>query len=263
MFWKQRKVKPKSAREIELMREGGKRLAQALAEVRAAVRPGITGGELNEIAERAIRRLGGKPSFKGYRDGHASPFPAALCVSLNEVVVHGMPGERELREGDLVGLDLGMRWKGLFTDMAITVAVGKIDATARKLLAVTQGALNAALGVLQAGATTGTLGAAIEGYVKKHTPEFGVVRELVGHGVGYDVHEPPPVPNFGVPGDGLPLVEGVTLAIEPMVAAETPVILSPCGDGWGVRTRSGARTAHFEHTVVVTRAGCEILTQLA
>ncbi|HBV00979.1 MAG TPA: type I methionyl aminopeptidase [Candidatus Taylorbacteria bacterium] len=252
----------KTTKEIGILREGGKRLAEILHSVAAAVHPGVSSGELNELAERLIKESGDIPSFLNYSPkGARRPFPAALCVSINDEVVHGIPNEKEkiLREGDIVALDLGLNHKGFFTDGAVTVGVGKIDARAEKLIETTKKALTVGIEAAHAGATTGDIGFAIAKFVRPLG--FGIVRELAGHGVGYDVHEEPFVPNFGKKGEGIVLKAGMVLAIEPMLnEGGAGIKLDP--DCYTYRTKDGSRSAHFEHTIVVTPKGAEILTQM-
>lgn len=249
----------KNDNDIKLLREGGEKLARVLQIIVKTVRPGCTTRELDEVAEREIRRVGGKPSFKGYKThGAKSAYPASLCVSVNDEIVHGIPGERILKEGDIVGLDIGMEYGGIFTDTATTVPVGKIDKVAQKLLRVTEEALAIGIGEVRAGNRLGDIGAAVQGYIEKNG--FGVVRELVGHGVGRAVHEEPEIPNWGKRGTGRVLEAGMVLALEPMATEKSPAIKMG-KDGWTWLTRDGSRSAHFEHTVLITKNGAEIITQ--
>ena len=254
----------KTKKEIEILREGGKRLARVLDALTAEVKPGISTRELNDLALKLITEGGDTPSFLGYSPtGARRPFPAALCVSINDEVVHGIPNEEEkiLKEGDIVTLDAGLIHEGLFTDSAVTVGVGKIDGKAEKLLEVTKKALMAGIKAVKDGATTGDVGHAVESCAKSSGTNFSIVRILAGHGVGYAVHEEPFVPNFGRRGEGTPLKAGMVIAIEPMFnEGGGEVILDK--DGYTYRTRDGSRSAHFEHTVVVTAQGAEILTHL-
>lgn len=246
--------------EIKILREGGKRLASILKQLVAEVKPGVSAQSLNALAEKLMLGGGDIPSFLGYvPSGAKRPYPASLCVSINDEVVHGIPNETEklLKEGDIVTLDTGLIHKGLFTDSAITVGVGKIDAKAKKLLNVTKKALMVGIKAVRAGATTGDIGFAIESFVKPYG--FGIVRELAGHGVGYAVHEEPFVPNFGKKGEGMVLKAGMVIAIEPMLN-EGGAGVKLDSDGYTYRTKDGSRSAHFEHTVVVTENGSEILT---
>lgn len=252
----------KSPEEIAILREGGHRLAAILHNVAKLAAPGVSAGALEEAARRLIAQGGDEPSFLDYAPkGAQRPFPAALCVSVNDEVVHGIPneGRKVLREGDIVSLDLGLWHRGLCTDMAITLPVGRVDGAAKKLLKVTREALEKAIAAASAGKTTGDVGHAIESFIKPYG--FGIVRELSGHGVGYAVHEEPFVPNYGRPGEGETLEEGLVIAIEPMIN-EGKAGIRLDSDGFTYRTRDGSRSAHFEHTIVVTKKGAEILTAL-
>lgn len=246
----------KTIEEIELIAEGGKLLRNILSDAAKLVKPGITTKDLSDFANREIRKVGGVPSFIGYGEKN-NPFPAALCTSVNDVVVHGIPGKEVLAEGDIVGLDIGMVYKKMYTDTAITVAVGSIDEKKQILINTTKKALE--LGIQQAviGNRTGDIGHAVQTFAEK--AGFSVVRDLVGHGVGYDVHEDPQVPNYGKKGTGAKLVEGMVIAIEPMLCTGTyHVYFEP--DGWTIRTEDGGLSAHFEHTIAITRKGPRILT---
>ena len=272
-----------SHQDLEVLRECGKRLAAIMAELIAAVRPGIATLELDRIAERLIREAGGAPAFKGYRTKRDDPpFPASICGSINDEVVHGIPrSNRILKPGDIVGLDIGMRWPapqlpaasrpqparfraakleaGLITDMAMTVPVGRIPTQAEALIAATERALRAGIAALRPGIWMGDLSHAIQQAIE--SCGFAVVRELVGHGVGRHLHEDPYVPNFGQPGEGVRIKEGMVLAIEPMATAGSPLVMLD-SDGWTWRTKDGSLAAHFEHTVVVTKEGAEVLTRI-
>ena len=242
----------KSDREIEIMRQAGKIVGIVLEKLRASVRPGITTRELDEIALRECRRLGGRPSFKGYQG-----FPANLCASVNDEIVHGIPGDRVLKEGDIVSLDFGAIYRGFQGDAAITVGVGKISAAAQKLMDITRESLAAGIRAVRAGDRLGDVSAAIGQYAE--TRGYGVVREYTGHGIGREMHEDPQIPNFGQPGTGPELKVGMTIALEPMVNIggwRTRV----GNDGWTVFTADGSLSAHFEDTVAVTSNGPEILT---
>ena len=242
----------KSPHEIEKMAETGRLVAETIAHVGERLEPGITTGELDGIAEDFIRSRGGIPTSKGYRG-----YPAAICISPNEVIVHGIPGPRLLDEGDIVSIDCGAIVEGWHADAAITVPVGEVDDESRRLIETTRAALDAAIEQVRDGHRLGDLGAACERVVK--AAGFSVVREYVGHGIGTAMHEEPAVPNYGPAGRGLRLREGIVLAIEPMVnagRAETELL----DDGWTVVTADGRRSAHFEHTVAVTENGPEILT---
>ena len=249
----------KSKKEIEILAEGGLRLAEILRNVADAVKPGITTKQLDSLAESLILSAGGSPSFKGYKAfGSRTAFPAALCTSINEEVVHGIPSDkRVLEEGDIIGLDIGMKYNGLYTDTAVTVGVGRVAIAWQKLIDATRDAMYAGIAEVRAGAFTGDIGEAIQTYAEDHG--FGVVRELVGHGVGHKVHEDPEVPNWGYRGRGDKLLEGMVIAIEPMVTAGDYAI-ELAKDGWTWRTKDRSRSAHFEHTVAVTKNGVQILT---
>ncbi len=256
-------VSIKTKKEIAILSEGGRRLAEILRKVSTEVKPGVSARTLNDLAEKLVKNLGDTPSFLNYSPARAKrPFPAALCISVNDEVVHGIPneGEKILQEGDIVALDLGLVHGGLFTDSALTVGVGKVDARAKKLIETTKKALAVGIKAVRAGDTTGDVGFAIQSFVESQGT-FGIVRELAGHGVGYAVHEEPFVPNFGKKGEGVVLKTGMVIAIEPMLnEGGSGIKLDP--DGYTYRTKDGSRSAHFEHTVVVTPNGAEILTQM-
>lgn len=246
--------------EIALLRTSGKILAETLTLVAAQVTAGVSAWELDRLAEENIVKSGGVPAFKNYRARKGDPaYPASLCVSVNDEVVHGIPTkDKILKEGDIVGLDLGVNYQGYFTDAAITVPVGKVSERNLKLIKSARTALEKALDVTRAGAKTGDLGSQMESEAKSHG--FTVVRELVGHGVGKSVHEDPEIPCFGTAGTGTVLRKGLVIAIEPMVN-EKDWQVAFAADKWTVLTLDGGRSAHFEHTVLVTEEGCEILTQ--
>jgi methionyl aminopeptidase len=251
----------KTPEEIEILREGGKRLAAVLYKVKEIVKPGISTKQLDKYAEKLIKEMGDEPSFLNYSPDKAKkPYPASLCVSMNDEVVHGIPKkEKILREGDTVSLDLGLKHKNLFTDMAITVPVGEIDNSSQKLLETTEKALYVGIDKARAGNKIGDIGHAIESFVRPH--KYGIVEVLAGHGVGKAVHEDPYIPNFGKKGTGAILEKGMVIAIEPMINNGTKnVILDE--DGFTFRTADGKRSAHFEHTVLITDDEPEILTRL-
>ncbi|OGF64098.1 type I methionyl aminopeptidase [Candidatus Giovannonibacteria bacterium RIFCSPHIGHO2_01_FULL_45_24] len=247
----------KNQKELKILREGGKKLAAILNEIAHHAVAGVSARELDALAEKLILKAGGKPSFKGYRtDNVLTSYPASLCVSINDEVVHGLPTDKVLKNGDVVGLDIGMWYKGLCTDTALTVLVGS---GTNKLIEATKKSLEIGIAQISAGAHVGDIGFAIQNFLEKEN--FGVVRELVGHGVGRAVHEDPEIPNFGKKGTGAELVEGMVIALEPMATDGSPKVkISP--DCWTWVTRDGSRAAHFEHTVAVTKDGAEILTQL-
>ena len=242
----------KSEREIAIMRQAGRIVAIILDILSGQVRPGMKTKELDVIAAREVERLGAKPSFKGYRG-----FPANLCVSVNDEIVHGIPGERVLGEGDIVSLDLGASFMGFQGDAAVTVGVGEIDSRARELMETTEGALKAGIAAAHHGARLGDISAAIQNYAESRG--YSVVREYTGHGIGREMHEEPQIPNFGLPGTGPVLKKGMTLALEPMVNVgdwRTRV----GDDHWTVLTADGSLSAHFEHTIVITDGEPEVLT---
>ncbi len=251
----------KTPEEIEILKEGGARLAFILNTLASMVKPGITTKELDDVARNLSYENGDQPSFLNYQpDGASRPYPASLCVSINDEVVHGIPNEhpRELKEGDIVGLDMGIVHKGLITDSAITVPVGKIDEEARELLRVTKEALFKGINVARGGNKIGDIGFAIETFVKPYG--FSHAEGLAGHGVGYRVHEDPYVPNTGKKGTGITLKPGMVIAIEPMLNLGTGNIKLD-QDGYTFRTRDGKRSAHFEHTIAITEGEPIILTK--
>jgi methionyl aminopeptidase len=240
----------KSDEEIVIMRKCGKILAAILDKLRAEVRPGIKTGQLDIIMAEESGKRGVTPSFKNYRG-----FPASLCVSVNDEIVHGIPGERILQEGDIVSLDVGAKLNGFHTDAAITIGVGRISKEAEDLIAVTEGSLKSGIAQAISGAWVGDISSAIQNYVESNG--FSVVREYTGHGVGRDLHEEPQIPNFVV-GKGLLLRKGMTLAIEPMVnAGDWHTKLA--ANQWTVLTADGSLSAHFEHTIAMTDNEAEIL----
>lgn len=242
----------KSEREIAAMRQAGRIVGAVLAVLKSHIRPGMKTKELNIMAAQELEKLGAKASFKGYLG-----FPASLCVSVNDEIVHGIPGERVLNDGDIVSLDLGAIYNGFQGDGAVTVAVGGISPQARKLVKTTEGALKAGIAAAYSGARLGDISAAIQYYVESRG--FSVVREYTGHGIGQEMHEEPQVPNFGRPGEGLKLKRGMTLALEPMVnAGNWRTRLG--SDHWVVFTADGSLSAHFEHTILITDGEPEVLT---
>ena len=249
-------IQLKSAREIELMAQGGRILGETIATIKAAVKPGVSTMELDEIAEKFIRsHEGAKPAFKGLYG-----FPGSICTSINEEIVHGIPSKKRiLKDGDIVSLDVGVGYKGFFTDSAVTVAVGQVDASTKKLLAVTAESLEAGIAVAVLGNHIGDIGAAVQGVVE--AAGFSVVRDLVGHGIGVEFHEEPQVPNYGKPKRREKLVPGLTLAIEPMVNVGGPATRT-LSDRWTIVTADGSRSAHFEHTVAITDDGPRVLTRV-
>jgi methionyl aminopeptidase len=247
----------KQPEEIRIIGEGGKILHEILYRTAELVKPGVSTAELNVFAESAIKKAGGRPSFIGYGD-KKNPFPAGLCTSINDVVVHGIPSDEDiLKEGDIVGLDIGMEYQKLYTDTAITVPVGKVNSLAQRLIDITQQCLNEAIRIVRPGKRIGDIGHAIQSIAED--AGFSVVRDLVGHGVGYAVHEDPSVPGYGKKGTGLELVSGMVLAIEPMVCQGRHQVYFD-EDGWTIRTADGGLSAHFEHTIAVTDYGAKVLT---
>ncbi len=247
----------KTPGEIEIIAEGGKILHNILYLTAGLVRPGVSTSELNEFAEQQIISAGGRPSFKNY-GSKKNPFPAALCTSVNNIVVHGIPSLNTiLKPGDIIGLDIGMEYKNLFTDTAITVGVGNISEKAKQLMQTTKKALDLAIKEARPGARTGDIG-----NICQKTAEaagFNVVRDLVGHGVGYDVHEDPMVPCYGKKDSGDVLKEGMVIAIEPMLVTGE-FYLKTWDDGWTIATADDGLSAHFEHTIAITKNGARILT---
>ena len=242
----------KSKAEILKMEAATRIVQEALAECAAAVAPGVTTDEIDQIAAEGIRSRGGRPAFPGYRG-----YPKTLCISINEEVVHGIPSrKRKLKSGDIVGLDLGASVDGYFGDAARTVAVGTVPEELSRLMRVTHQALLAGIEAVRVGNRIGDVGAAIEGFAVKNG--YGVVREFVGHGIGTALHEKPEVPNYGPAGKREIIREGLTLAIEPMFNLGTPEVRIG-SDGWTVRTLDGKQSAHYEHTVVATKAGPVVL----
>ena len=242
----------KSARELETMRRSGKITAKVLTDLMKAVRPGLSTRDIDQMAEKGIRELGGVPTFMGYHG-----YPASICASVNAEVVHGIPGDYVLREGDLLSIDIGTTLDGYVSDSAVTVPVGAVSAEAQRLLDVTQESLMCGIAEMQAGNRLGDIGAAVQQHAEKHG--YGVVRELVGHGVGQEMHEEPQVPNYGERGMGMKLRPGLVLAIEPMIT-QGDYRVKVLKDGWTVVTADGKLAAHFEHTIAVTQDGPRILT---
>ncbi len=249
-----RMVLLKSPQELQKMRQAGRIVAKVLELMKEQVRPGITTGELDELAHKVIVKSKAIPSFKGYRG-----YPASICTSVNEEIVHGIPGKRVLEEGDIISIDVGAIYRGYQGDAAITLGVGQIAPQAQRLLEVTQGALEAGIAQARAGNHVGDISWAIQNYVESHN--MSVVREYTGHGIGRKMHEDPQVFNFGQPGAGLVLKTGLTIALEPMVNLgdwRTKVL----EDGWTVVTLDGSWSAHFEHTIAIMDSEPLILTQL-
>jgi len=243
----------KTKEEIEIMREGGQILAEIMKELENKVEPDITTKELDRAAEALILKYGGKPSFKGHLD-----FPACLCTSVNEELVHCIPSERKLKEGDIVSLDLGILYKGFHTDMTVTLSVGKISAEAQRLIRITKKALKRGIKKVRPGITFGDISNTIQRYVESQG--YNVVRELCGHGIGRELHEEPEILNYGKRGTGPELAEGMTFCLEPMVIIGD-WHLKKAKDNYGLQTQDNSLCAHFEHTLAVTQNGCQILTK--
>lgn len=244
----------KSATEIEKLRRSGRLVREILEEAREQAKPGVTTMDLEKFVERRLAKAGAKPAFKGYRG-----YPCCLCASVNEQIVHGIPSNRRLIEGDIISLDLGVIIDGYYGDSAMTVPVGEISESLQRLLRVTEESLQLAIDKVRMGNRLGDVSSAVEQYVV--SSGFSVVREFVGHGIGRQLHEEPQIPNFGQPGYGPPLKEGMVLAIEPMVNAGGPG-LKILDDQWTAVTADGAHSAHFEHMIAVTHNGPDVLTRL-
>ncbi len=253
-------MKPKTEAETRDMRTSGRMLATILKLVTDRVVAEVTTKELALVAAGELKRLGGKAPFLHYPGGRGVPsFPDVICISVNNEVVHGIPGPRELQNGDIVGLDFGVNYNGMITDSAVTVGVGKVSKEAKRLMRVTQQALQAGIHQVKAGGRVGDISAAVQ--TRLAADHLGVVEELAGHGVGHRLHEEPWIPNFGRAGTGVHLKAGMTIAIEPMATlGRKDVIWS--NDGWTITTLDDSLAAHFEHTVLVTESGFEILTKL-
>ena len=244
----------RSQTELDRMREAGRLVGEVLTELAAHVAPGVSTGDLDALAEKRIRQAGATPAFKGYHG-----FPAAICASINDEVIHGIPsGRRLLQPGDVISIDVGASLDGFFGDSAITLPVGQVSETAATLLRVTEQALFKAIDMVRPGSRVSDIGHAVQQHVEAYG--FSVVREFVGHGIGQQMHEEPQVPNYGAPGHGPRLLEGMVLAIEPMVNAGKPAV-KVLADGWTAVTRDGSLSAHFEHTVAVTAGAPWILTE--
>lgn len=254
-------IRLKSEKDIEILREGGRRLAGILQKVKKKVAAGVSTEDLNTYAHELASKGGDSPAFLHYKpDGVRRPYPASICISINSEIVHGIPTEpsKILKEGDVVTLDMGLKHNGLITDHAITVGVGKISDKARSLIAATEEALYKGIKASKLGGHVGDIGAVVGKMALERG--YGNPRELAGHGVGYEIHEDPYVPNQGSPGEGPELKEGMVIAIEPMFAlGESGVEFD--ADEYTVRTKDGSLAAHFEHTIVITKKGPEILTK--
>ena len=242
----------KSKQEIDIMRKVNSMIAGVREELRAMIEPGISTLELDQEAESRILKLGGKPAFKGYRG-----FPSTLCIALNEVVVHGIPSKRKLKDGDLVGLDMGIIYDDYYGDTAFTMPVGNVTNEAKKLMKTTEESLYKGIEAAQPGGHLHDIGAAVQGHVEKEG--YSIVKDFVGHGIGKSLHEDPQVPNYGRKGTGMKLQPGLVVAIEPMVNEGTPDVRI-LADGWTAVTADGRLSAHFEHSIAITEDGPEILT---
>jgi methionyl aminopeptidase len=248
----------KSAAEIEKMYRAGQIVAEVLDTMRERVAPGVTTAELNELAESIIRGHNAIPSFLGYPPGSAHPFPASICASVNEELVHGIPGPRALNEGDIISVDVGAILDGYHGDAAVTVPVGEVGPETERLLEVTEAALYEGIAAAKVGNRSGDISAAIQVYVEERG--YNVVREYTGHGIGRQMHEDPQVPNYGRPGQGVQLRKGMTIALEPMVLAGERHVRT-LDDHWAVVSCDGKLTAHFEHTIAITDGVAKILTR--
>lgn len=245
----------KTSQEIDAMRESGRMLASVISHLARQVTAGISTKDLAESAKQELRGLGGQPTFLGYFG-----YPDVLCVSINDEVVHGIPRAGHLiRPGDIVSLDFGVTYRGMITDAAVSVVAGKADAQAAQLVAATSRALMAGISVMRSGIHVGDISSAVQAVLDKG--KYGIVRDLVGHGVGHELHEDPNIPNFGKKGTGPVLEAGMTIAVEPMATLGGYGIKTD-PDGWTIRTADGSLAAHFEHTILITDEGPEILTQL-
>lgn len=242
----------KTEKEIKIMRQGGKILAEIMSELEKKVEPGITTKYLDKVATDLVLKYGAKPSFKNYQG-----FPDTLCTSINEELVHCIPSNRKLQQGDIISLDLGILFKGFHTDMAVTVPVGKVSPDASRIIRVTKKALKRGIKKVHPGKTFGDIGNTIQRYIEDQG--FNVIRDLCGHGIGKEVHEEPQVQNYGKRRAGPELVGGMVFCIEPMVA-KGDWNLKKAKDSYGFQTRDNSLCAHFEHTLVVTQTGCEVLT---
>jgi len=251
-------IRLKTADDIAKIRQAGRAVAAALGATQRIAAPGVTTRELDEVAEQAIRSFGAEPAFKGQRGKAAQPFPASICTSINDEVVHGIPGDRKLAEGDLLSVDVGARWEGHVADAARTYAIGRLSKPARRLMDVCLQALQRAISRVHVGVHVLEIGGTVEDYAVSHG--MSVVRELVGHGVGYELWEEPQVPNFRSAAFPDPaLAAGTVIAIEPMICAGSSAVVVD-RNGWTVRTADGSLSAHFENSIAVTDTGAVVLT---
>jgi len=250
----------KGEKEIQALREAGRRMKQVVDAVLAAVKPGVPSMELERVAREATEKVEATASYVDYPSGRKKErYPNVLCVSINREIAHCPPKpEKILKAGDVVAIDFGLEYKGAFMDTAYTVGVGAVDRSAQNLIDGTREALMAGVEVAQAGGHVGDISAAVEAVARKR--KLGIVKDLMGHGVGRDVHEPPNIPNLGRAGEGEPLTEGMVLALEPIFAEKSGAMIDDMSDPFGYLTRDGSRAAHFEHTILVTKDGAEVLT---
>lgn len=247
----------KSPEEIEIIRVNCLLVTATIAEVAKQIRPGVTGKSLDTLAETYIRDHGAKPAFKGY-PGSMFDFPASLCISFNEVIVHGIPDDREIRDGDVVSVDCGVEMNGFFGDAAFTFAIGEVRPEVMKLLVTTRECLDLAIGQAVAGNRVGDIGYAVQNHAET-IHGYGVIREMVGHGIGKNLHEPPEIPNYGKRGKGTMLHEGLTIAIEPMINLGTREVMMK-KDGWTLVTRDSQPSAHYEHTIAIQKSSADVLS---
>jgi len=252
-------IQLKSKRELDKMREAGRHVGEILVQLAELAKPGVTTADLDRAAQAELKARKLESSFLGYAPGENPPFPAVICASVNEEIVHGIPGGRRLAEGDLLKIDFGAICDGFHGDAALTVAIGRVDSESSRLIAATRASLYAGIEQMAPGKRLGDVGAAVQATVEREG--FSIVRDFVGHGIGRAMHEPPQLPNFGRPGRGQRLREGMVLAIEPMVNAGTCEV-SMRDDGWTAATADGKRSCHFEHTVAITEHGPEVLTRV-
>ena len=247
-------TKVKTPREIDAMRESGRMLAHVLKVIDETVEPGQTGKEISRLARQELKALGGKPAFFGYQG-----FPDVICISINDEVVHGIPNDEEFAEGDLIGFDFGVDYKGMITDAAFSKLIGgKGTREATDLLNTTKRSLDAAIKVIKAGARIGDISEAVQNVLD--AGKYGIIRDMAGHGVGHYIHEDPNILNYGKAGTGPELQAGMTIAVEPMATLGTHKITVDA-DGWTIRTKDNSLSAHFEHTILVTEKGCDVLTK--
>lgn len=253
------RIAVKSRRELERMREAGRHTAEILLILREAARPGVSTAELDEIAAKELKQRGLRSPFLGYAPGGLPPYPAVLCASINEEIVHGIPGSRELKEGDILSLDFGVELEGFHGDSAITIAIGQVSEETRRLVETTREALYEGIAQMVPGRRLSDIGHAVQS--KAEGAGYAVVRQFVGHGIGRQMHEPPQVPNYGRPGRGPRIAPGMVFAIEPMVNVGTERVRM-LEDEWTAVTADGELSAHFEHTVAITEEGPEVLTAI-